>query len=227
MNLPAINPVNNKIRIDHNACSRCDKCFDVCSPKALEPVGTWWSVENLLDSVLIDRKYFRSTGGGVTVSGGEPTLQMDFLHHFLAALKQESISIGLETSGMFSLKTFKQLILPYLDFIYFDLKLIQSAESRKFTGCSNDQIIENFLFLTTAKAVPVIPRVPLIPDITATEENLNGISKFLKMQGIEACNLLPYNPLWLGKTDKYGLEIKYSHGEYMSPEEEEKCIRCF
>ncbi|MCP4627404.1 MAG: glycyl-radical enzyme activating protein [bacterium] len=227
LKLLALNPENTKIRIDHNACNRCDQCFDACTPGALEPVGSWWTVEKLVDKVLVDKKYFQSTGGGITVSGGEPTLQMDFLHRFLTALKQANINIGLETAGMFLLSRFQKLILPYLDFVYFDLKLIHPAESRRFTGKSNEQIIENFLYLNKKETVPIIPRIPLVPGITTTEKNLSGISYFLRRHGIRACALIPYNPLWLGKADKFGADIKYSNGEFMSQGEEENCIRLF
>ena len=223
----SINPENKKIRIDHDSCTRCDKCFDVCTPKALEPVGSWWTVKKLIEKVLIDKEFFNSTGGGVTLSGGEPTLQMEFLHRFLVALKQENINTGLETSGMFALEQFQTYILPYLDFIYFDLKLIHPEESRKFTGRTNEQIIKNFLFLNYQAPVPIVARIPLIPDITATENNLNGISQFLQKLGITACALMPYNPLWQDKAVKNGVDISYSNPEFMSQREEENCVQFF
>ena len=224
---PSINPENKKIQIDHNVCDRCDKCLDVCIPNALEPVGNWWTVNELIEKVLRDKNFFQSTGGGVTLSGGEPTLQMEFLHRLLVALKQENINTGLETSGMFPLKPFQTLILPYLDFIYFDVKLIDPAESRKFTGSSNEQIIRNFLFLKKEASVPVIARIPLVPDITATEKNLIGISKFLQGLGITSCALMPYNPLWHDKASKIGVEISYTYSKFMSPKEEEDCVQIF
>jgi pyruvate formate lyase activating enzyme len=227
LKLRAINRVKNKIQLDHDACNRCDKCFEVCTPNALKPVGEWWTVKKLVDKVLVDRKYFQSTGGGVTVSGGEPTMQIAFLHRFLVALKQEDINTGLETSGMFHLNPFQKFILPYLDFIFFDFKLIDPAESRQFTGRSNEQIIKNFIFLIDQTAVPIIPRIPLIPGITASQKNLNGISKFLKKHGIKACELRPYNPLWMDKAAKIGVDVHYSHSEFMSREEEKKCVQWF
>ena len=227
LKVPSLNPENKKIRIDHDACNRCDKCFDVCIPKALEPVGSWWTVKELIEKVLIDKKFFNSTGGGVTLSGGEPTLQMEFLHRFLVALKQENINTGLETSGMFPLKEFQTYILPYLDFIYFDLKLIHPQESRKFTGSSNEKIINNFLYLNHEAPVPIVARIPLIPDITATENNLNGISQFLQKLGITACALMPYNPLWQDKAVKNGVAVSYSHPEFMSQREEDNCVQFF
>ena len=227
LKLPVIDPENKKINLDHSSCNRCDKCFDVCTPHALEPLGSWWTVNELIEKILIDKAYFDSTGGGVTASGGEPTLQMEFLHHFLKALKQVNMNAGLETSGMFPLNPFKRLILPYLDFIYFDLKLIDPEDSRQYTGASNDLIIDNFLFLYNETTVPIIPRVPLIPGITATEENLSRISHFLKAHGITACALIPYNPFWHDKAIKTGIPINYSRSELMSQREEEDCIHYF
>jgi pyruvate formate lyase activating enzyme len=225
--VPVFNPEDKKVRLDHDSCTRCEKCFEVCSPNALEPVGRWWRVEDLVAQVMVDQKFFYSTGGGVTVSGGEPTLQMAFLHRFLVALKQKNIHTGLETSGMFPLKQFQTDILPYLDFVYFDLKLIDPAQSRKFTGRSNEQIIENFLSLVNGATVPIIPRIPLIPDITTTAKNLIGISLFLRAQGIKACALIPYNPLWLDKAVKNGVDINYSHSGFMSQGEEDECVQLF
>ena len=223
--MPSIDPENQKVCIDHDSCARCEKCFEVCTLRALEPVGDWWSVEELIEKVLIDKPFFDSTGGGVTLSGGEPTLQMEFLHRFLVALKKEHIHTGLETSGMFPLKQFQTDILPYLDFIYFDLKLIDPEESRKYTGSSNEKILRNFNILNHEAPIPLIARIPLIPGITATEDNLSGISQFLEKSGTSACTLMPYNPLWLDKAVHCGVDIRYSNPEFMSRSQEEKCVR--
>jgi pyruvate formate lyase activating enzyme len=224
---PGLSPQGKNVEIDHDACTRCDKCFEVCTPRALEPVGNWWTVAQLVEKVLVDKTYFDATGGGVTLSGGEPTLQMAFLHCFLVALKQESIHTGLETSGMFPLKPFQEYILPYLDFIYFDLKLIDPEQSRQFTGSANEQVLRNFRVLNAEASVPVIVRIPLIPGITATEKNLMGISRFLQTQGVKACELIPYNPLWQEKAVKNGIAVRYSHPAFMTPGEEDRCAQFF
>lgn len=225
LNVPSFDFENQKVCIDHDACARCEKCFEVCTPRALEPVGNWWSVEELIKKVLIDKPFFDSTGGGVTLSGGEPTMQMEFLHRFLVALKKERINTGLETSGMFPLKQFQTDILPYLDFIYFDLKLIDPEESRQYTGISNDKILRNFVILKNEAPIPLIPRIPLIPGITATENNLYGISQFLQKSGVMECALMPYNPLWQDKAVHCGIDIRYSNPEFMSQRQEEDCIQ--
>jgi len=226
-NVLRVNDENKIIEVNHDACIRCDECFQVCTPMALEPAGNWWGVKELLTTVLIDKDFFQSTGGGVTLSGGEPTLQMEFLHSFLVELKKEDINIGLETSGMFHLKKFQKYILPYLDFIYFDLKLIHPEESRKYTGCSNQDIIKNFLFLHYQSEKPMVTRIPLIPGITTTKRNLTGISQFLQKHGVTACSLMPYNPMWQDKAVKNGVTIKYSRLEFMSKKEEENGVQFF
>jgi pyruvate formate lyase activating enzyme len=224
-NAPGLNPKDSKVEIDHDACTRCDKCFEVCTPHALEPVGIWWTAAQLVEKVGVDKTVFDATGGGVTLSGGEPTLQMTFLHRVLVALKQANINTGLETAGMFPLKAFQTDILPYLDFVYFDLKLIDPEESRQFTGSANEQILQNFRVLSAEAPVPVIARIPLIPGITATDKNLIGMSQFLQTHGIKACELMPYNPLWQDKAAKNGIVVSYSHPGFMSPEEEDRCVQ--
>jgi len=193
----------------------------------LEPVGNWWTAKDLADKIQIDKEFFKSTGGGVTISGGEPCLQMAFLHDLLQELNKKGIHVGLETSGMFDLQAFSNQILPFLDFIYFDLKLIDPEESRKYTGCANERILENFLFLYRKSKIPVIPRIPLIPGITAEMHNLAGIAQFLKKNGVTACSLMPYNPLWQDKSVKHGIDIKYSRPAFMSKEEKENCDQYF
>lgn len=222
-----INRDSKKINVHHNACTRCDKCFEACASKALEPAGNWWTAKDLVTKIMIDKSFFKSTGGGVTISGGEPCWQMAFLHDLLVRLNQEAIHVGLETSGMFDLKVFIKKILPFLNFIYFDLKLIDSAESRKYTGCSNEQILKNFLFLVRESKIPVIPRIPLIPGITAEKHNIAGIAQFLKKHGVTACALMPYNPLWQDKSDRHGMDIKYSRLAFMSEAETENCAQHF
>ena len=110
-----------------------------------DPVGSLISLDELLYRVRQDRPFYDSSGGGVTLSGGEPTLQMAFNHHFLKALKEEGIHTAIETCGLFNYESFKQRMLPWLDLIYFDIKLIDDKESQKYTGCSNKQILEHRL----------------------------------------------------------------------------------
>ncbi len=213
--------------VDHAACTRCDRCFEVCPKGALEPAGYWITLEQLLYRVSIDKPFYQSSNGGVTLSGGEATSQMHFINQFLKELKKEGIHTALETCGLFSLNRFRQFVLPYLDLIYFDLKFIDDEESRRYTGQSNRRILENFVSLFKEGGVPVIPRIPLIPQITATRENLVGLARFLRRHGVQTCSLMPYNPLWRGKLKRLGLTAEYRYGAFMSKTEEQECVNYF
>jgi pyruvate formate lyase activating enzyme len=215
------------LNVDHSACTRCDRCFEVCPSKALKPIGYWITLEELLYKVSIDRPFYQSTNGGITLSGGEPTMQMDFIHHFLKELKKRGIHTALETCGFFNLEDFKKQVLPYLDLIYFDLKLIDDIKSRRYTGQSNQCILENFTALVCEAEIPLVPRIPLVPKITATKENLTGISKFLRRHKVTTCSLMPYNPLWQDKLKPLGLTTKHDHSSFMTTAEEKACIRHF
>lgn len=218
--------LNSDGRLSPNwsACSRCDKCFSVCPTKALEPVGYWISLDELMYRVTIDKPFYQTSGGGVTLSGGEATQQMAFNHRFLQCLKAEGIHTAIETSGFFNYRRFKEQLLPWLDLIYFDLKLIDEADSRQYTGQSNRLIFENFMRLVKEAEIPVIPRIPLIPGITTTKENLQGIARFLADNGIDTATLLPYNPLWEDKAVKLGRTIRYKRKGFLSPEDQHNCM---
>ena len=210
------NPEGKEKRVERWASSDTD-----------ETVGYWITLDKLLYRVLIDKPFYSSSGGGVTLSGGEVTHQMPFAHRFLKALKKECIHTAIETSGFFNYRRFSEQLLPWVDLIYFDLKLIDDAASRQFTGQTNQLILDNFSKLVSESKVPVIPRVPLIPGITTSEENLRGIADFLAAHGIDAATLLPYNPLWRDKTLKLGRTPQYERSSFMTEEEKKACVNGF
>lgn len=192
-----------------------------------DQVGEWIDLEELLYRVRQDKPFYDSSGGGVTLSGGEPTLQMAFVKHFLKALKTEGIHTAIETCGLFNFKRFQEQLLPWLDLIYFDLKLVDDFQSRRFTGRSNRTILDNFTRLITSASVPVIPRIPLIPGITDTEHNLRGLANYLRENGIDSCSLMPYNPLWQDKLKRMGKTSAYDRRSFLTPEEQEASLRHF
>jgi pyruvate formate lyase activating enzyme len=166
--------------------------------------GRWYALEELLDRVLIDRPFFVSTGGGVTLSGGEPTCQMRFAGAFLQRLQQAGIDTAMETCGFFHYASFEKLVLPYLNRIYFDLKIMDDAEHRRLTRQSNHPVLVNLVRLRRDADIPVTVRVPLVPGMTATDENLSAIGRFLREHEIYEVTLLPYNPLWQDKAVRLG-----------------------
>ncbi|MCQ8116508.1 glycyl-radical enzyme activating protein [Methylomonas rosea] len=224
--LKALTLQDRQLRLDRELCDSCGRCATACSRHALEKVGKWLNVDELFYRVTIDKPFFDATGGGVTVSGGECTMQMNFLHEFFKKLKAAGIRTAIETNGMFNFGRFARLLLPWLDLIYFDLKLIDEAASIQHTGHSNRPILDNLLRLTESAEIPVKIRIPLIPEITATDENLRGIARFLREHRIKQVSALPYNPLWLDKLQCFGIDVEYRHSAFMSDTEIEHCIDC-
>ncbi len=218
---------HNTLQVDFDHCIRCGACFEVCPTQALTPVGYFITLSELLYRISIDAPFYKSSGGGVTLSGGEVTAQMPFAHALLKTLKKKGIHTAIETCGFFNYANFRKLILPYLDLIYFDLKLIDEAQSIRYTGQSNRLILENFRQLANERDVDVVPRIPLIPGITDRPENLSGISDFLKSLSISGATLMPYNPLWQDKLALLNLPEKYARKTFMSDEEKRTCIGWF
>lgn len=217
----------DKIILNRKNCTNCNRCTEVCSGAALQTSGFWIGLDDLLYRILIDKPFYNSSGGGVTLSGGEVTQQMQFAHHLLKALKEQGIQTAIETSGFFNYRRFSELLLPWIDLIYFDLKLIDEEASRQYTGQTNRLILDNFTKLAKSSPVPLIPRVPLIPGITTSEKNLIGIASFLNNSGIDEATLLPYNPLWSDKATRLSKDLEYQRTTFMTAQEKEQCVALF
>jgi len=194
-------------RVIRERCTRCSVCCRECPSTALSAVGSYYHVDALVETLLKERIFYETSGGGVTFSGGEPTLFMDYVGTVMQKLKMKGIHVALQTSGMFNLQEFSKKLLPYIDLIFFDLKLIDSNRHREFTGRGNGLILENFRYLARNASVPVVPRIPLIPGITATRENLSGLADFLKDTGFTSATLLPYNPGGIAKAGLIGRPV--------------------
>ena len=210
---------DNRYYIDRDKCTLCFLCADACPSGALDRVGKTMSVDDILKKILPDKPFYETSGGGVTLSGGEPALYMEFTSQLLKTLKQHNISTLLETCGYFNLDKFMDMLYPYLDTIYFDIKIMDSANHKKYCGLSNEKILKNFIQISnTVKSDGkiLLPRIPLIPNITDTEINIRGIGAFLKGLNIAEASLLSYNPLWHEKSDKVGLEDPYKQSKVMT-----------
>ena len=192
------------------------------------------SVPQILEEILLDKPFFDNSGGGVTMSGGEPTAHPDFVSALLQALKKKHIHTLVETAGHFHLDTFMEKLYPFIDMIYFDLKLIDRAAHKLYCGVPNDRIIENLTYLSKiarSDHKPLKPRVPLIPGITDTRENLEGIAGLLVSLGLKRATLLPFNPLWHEKRKKIGVVTSLKKDprltEFMAKERIEACRAVF
>ncbi len=195
--------------VDRRKCTLCFDCADACPSGALSRVGKSLSVEHIVEAVLRDKPFFDTSGGGVTLSGGEPTLFMSFSSGLLRALKKKKIHTLLETCGLFDWDEFGKKMTPHLDSVYFDIKIMDPGAHKKYCGVSNEKILANFeklLNLSRKKKIELLPRTPLVPGITDGEENLAAIADYLKCLGVKKAALLPYNPLWHEKSGTIGAD---------------------
>jgi pyruvate formate lyase activating enzyme len=209
-------------RIIRQKCNMCGKCTDACPTSSIRLIGKRRCVDDVVEELLCDQPFYRHSGGGVTLSGGECTLWPDFLEPLLIKLKEQDIHLLLETSGYFNFESFRSKILPYLDVVYFDLKLINDNDHRRFTGKSNAGILDNFQRLIKVQRVEVLPRTPIIPGITDTRENLTAIVDFLCKAGAGKMSLLPYNPMWIETALNIGRPKPPLPESFMKPDEEKK-----
>ena len=207
-------------RIDRSRCDACGRCAAACPGKGLRLIGEYHPVEELFEILLRDYGFYHHSGGGVTLSGGECALFPDYLEKLLKALKAAGIHILVETSGDFEYRVFRQKILPYVDVIYYDLKIFDPTIHRRITGRSNRRILDNFRLLQKESNGKVHPRIPVIPGITDHVENLSSLVDFLTETRAEKVTLLPYNPAGLDMSLCLGKAAAPLPKRFMRPGEE-------
>ena len=159
------------------------------------------------------------SNGGVTLSGVEATMFPDYIESLLRILKKEHIHIALETCGYFEYGSFCKSILPYLNTIFYDIKILNFDLHRIFTGKTNRLIRYNLEKLLEEKTVEVITRIPLIPGITDTRKNLEEIIDFLIEIGVNQVQLLPYNPMGMGMYEMLGRKKPPLPEHFIDPEQ--------
>jgi len=217
----------NEFRIDRSNCNLCGTCIEACPNNALKSVGKQYSLAELMGIILQDKIFYDNSDGGVTLSGGEPLFYINYVHGLLKELRKNNIHSCIETSGFYNRKEVEKLILPHADLIYFDLKIFNPEKHKKYCKVSNEIILRNFESLINEGTVQVLPRIPLIPSITDTRENLEALAEYLNTLNITEIGLLPYNPLWLNKPKKIGLVTSYTHSDWLSKEKKEEINEIF
>jgi pyruvate formate lyase activating enzyme len=192
------------IVIDRGRCRACGTCTRVCNAEALVLLGRSMSAEEILREVQKDAAFYRTSGGGVTFSGGEPFEQQELLLETARLCRSARIHTAVETSGLVPWERIAET-LPALDLVLFDLKEMDPERHRAFTGVDNRLVLENFeKLMKTGKAV--IVRVPVIPQHNDRRENFTAMIEFLKRAapGIRV-DLLPYHRLGKGKYRRLGI----------------------
>lgn len=211
------------IKIDRDKCTNCGKCIPECAPQALRPFGKEPSSEQTtLDEIFTEIKkdyfYFNNSGGGVTLSGGEVLSQPKLAAAIMRRAQALGIHTAIETSGYGS-EAALNTVLEHVDLVLFDLKIMDSAAHAKHIGVPNGLIHRNARRVVE-KGVPMVIRVPLIPTLTDTAENIQAIAQFVKEldSGLKV-ELLPYHRYGIGKFEM--LDRTYNLGELSTQTDEE------
>jgi pyruvate formate lyase activating enzyme len=216
------------IAIDRSTCDSCEACVQACPSTAMEIYGEDCGPNDVAREVLKDKTYFQKSGGGVTLSGGEPTMQSLFAKGLLSSFKQGGIHTALDTCGHYPWETLDEL-LPYTDLVLYDLKEINADKHKAFTGASNTRILENLILLSRFMKEHSLPgelwiRTPLIPGCTATPENLRGIGMFIKEHvgaSVSRWELCTFNNLCIHKYEGLGSEWAFRKAALLSRDEAE------
>lgn len=202
------------VHIDRKNCVRCGKCVEVCLPEALRFIGREMSVDEVFEEVARDMDYYRHSGGGVTVSGGEVLSQPDFAEALLKRCRNAGMHTCIDTSGYGDTAALNK-ILPHASLVLFDLKHADSDKHRELTGRGNELILKN-LALVANRGVSVIIRVPVIPGYNDGDDEIAAIASIVtNMTKSAPVNLMPYHGYGTGKYKM--LDLEYKLGELARP----------
>lgn len=209
-------------KIDFENCIQCGKCVEACAPKALKIFGENISIQEIMNVVKKDKDYYNRSGGGLTVSGGEPMLQFEGLLELLKQAKKEGIHTCLDTSGYASTKRYLE-IAEYVDLFLFDYKMTDPMEHKRYIGVDNELIIANLEALCKQNNKMIL-RCPIIPGMNDNEKHYRAITEYSqRYEAIEQVNLMVYHDMAKGKVAQIGETYELS-GIATVNEEEKKEI---
>lgn len=214
----ALEMTSEGLRIDRQKCNVCGTCEEACPTGAIKVMGQLWDSEAIVEELLRDKIFFTTSGGGVTLSGGEPTFQAEFALEVAMGLRDNGVHVALDTCGYCSGSVMSDL-LEHVDLVLYDLKVMNPEKHREFTGVPLDRVLANAKLVAESE-LPVWIRTPIIPGHTDDENNIRSISKFIleHMPNVERYDLLAFNKMCVDKYQLFDLEYPLKDSELMSEE---------
>lgn len=208
------------VRIDHARCAGCGTCVRRCPAQALTREGEWKSVDEALRVCMQDQPFYEESGGGVTLSGGEPLMHPDFCTALLVALREKGVHTALETTGYAPADVFDR-VSALAGLLLFDMKHWDETRHVEGTGVSNRPILEN-MRRASASGIEVLPRIPVIPGYNDAPEDADGFCRRLRELGLSRAQLLPFHQFGEKKYALLGIPYAYSgvdaiHKEDLEP----------
>lgn len=202
---------NGVLRIDRKKCHKCGKCAEVCLNDANELVGVEMTSEEVLNEVMKDKIFYDTSGGGLTVTGGEPSSQADFTLELLSLAKASGISLAVETSGIGAREFYEKAAELGTTFLY-DIKCMDPERHKKLTGSDNTHIISNLRYLMSNGA-DIIIRLPLIPGCNDSDEDIAMLANFINENKgrYRYAEIMPYHTMGIGKAKKLGTNPCFIH----------------
>lgn len=187
-------------------CNNCGKCVEVCPSSARELIGNYMSLDEIMKEIENDIPFYRNSGGGVTLSGGEPLIQASFVSLLLKKCQEKGINTAVETAGYVKWENFKKVI-QYVDIWLYDIKHLNNKKHKELTGVGNELILENISKIAALKK-EIIIRVPIISDCQDSLEEVESIAEFARSLKIKEVHLLPYHRLGESKYSQLGRNYK-------------------
>lgn len=189
--------------LDRTKCQRCGKCAEQCYAGAISVIGKSMTTDEVLVEVLKDQPFYETSGGGMTVSGGEPMQQFDFTRELLKSAKTAKLHNCIETCGFAPFERYQE-ILSDVDIFLYDLKETDPVRHREYTGVPLQPILDNLTALARAGA-KIVLRCPIIPGLNDRDEHFHSIAEIARQHPqIMAINLMPYHPLGESKARRIG-----------------------
>ncbi len=206
------------VHFDKAKCTACFECIPHCYPEALQKIGREVSPEETLAEIRQDFPYFEASGGGVTISGGEPMLQPGYVRQTLGLFQEAGIHTALETNLTVAWDQYEAL-LPYTDLLMADLKVVDSDIHKRWTGAGNRRILANIDRLDRS-GIPYLLRTPVVPGFNHTEEHIEKIARLVaRLENIRKFELLPFHPMADTKYKNLGIDNPFRDVKGLTPED--------